>query len=109
MTMNRFESNKQRACELAKALLANDVDYLDHIIDMWKIGNRLHGQVWNTEFHVFDVIESDTDHLPTKSVRPLCAERWQVKSDREIDECIELYRNQVTEACNEILAKYSSA
>lgn|SRR5690606_6764924 len=107
--MNQAESEKQRACELAKELLANDVDYLDRIIEMWQIGNRLHGQVWNTEFHVFGVIESDTDHLPTKSVRPLCTERWQAESDREIDECIEFYRNQVTEACNEILAKYGGA
>ena len=107
--MNQTESKKQRACQLAKELLANDVDYLDRIIQMWKIGNHLHGQVWNTEFHVFGVIESDTDHLPTKSVRPLCTERWQAESDREIDQCIEFYRNQVTEACNEILAKYSGA
>lgn len=107
--MNQIEDKKQRACELAKALLANDVDYLDRIIEMWKIGNRLYGEVWNTEFHVFGVIESDTDHLPTKSVRPLCTERWQAESDRELDECIEFYRNQVTDACNEILAKYGSA
>ncbi len=107
--MNYIESKKQRACEIASELLENDADYLDRIIEMWKIGSRLYGQVWDTEFHVFGVIASDTDHLPTKSVRPLCSKRWQEESDKELEKCIRSYRNQVTEACNEILAKYSSA
>lgn len=79
MTMNQNENKKQRACELAKELLAIDVDYLYRVIEMWKIGSRLYGQAWSTELHVFGVIASDTDHLPTKNVRPLCTEAWQAE------------------------------
>jgi hypothetical protein len=100
---------KNQACDLAKALLQSDDNYLDRIIEMWKIGNSLYGQVWDTEFHIFGVIESDTDHLPTAKFREHCSAEWLAKGDNEIVECINFYRKNVTEACNEILAKHGSA
>lgn len=100
---------KKQACDLAKALLKADDEYLGRILEMWRIGNSLHGQVWDTEFHIFGVIESDTDHLPTAKVREYCSEEWLAKADNELVECIQFYRKKVTEACNEILAKYGSA
>ena len=107
--MAELEERKLRACEIAKALLENDLDYLDRVIEMWKIGNFIHGQVWDTEFHIFGLIESETDHLPTARVRAHCSKEWLAKADSEIAECVELYRAQVEAACNEILVKYGSA
>jgi len=106
--MNKHPSQNQRVCELAKEILASDSDYLDKIIEMWKIGNSIHGSVWDTEFHIFGVIESATDHLPTKTVREYCSPEWLLKADKEISECIIFYRENVKKACNEILSKYGS-
>ena len=107
--MRNLVEEERRACELAKELLQSNENYLDPVIELWKIGNALHGQVWDTEFHIFGVIESDTDHLPTTKVRELCLKEWQEKADKEMAECISFYKEKVSEACNEILAKYGNA
>lgn len=100
---------KNHATSFAKALLLSDDDYVDHILELWRIGNFLYGQVWHAEFHIFGVIESETDHLPTKNVRGLCSESWLAKVDKEIAARIKFYREDVTHACTEILAKHSGA
>lgn len=105
---NDHIQEKLKACELAKSLLCSDEGYLDKVIELWKIGNSIYGQCWDTEFHVFGVIESDTDHLPTENVRAHCSEAMLIKSDKEIQEVVCLYKAQVTGACNEILAKHKS-
>lgn len=75
---------KSHATCVTKALLLSDDDYLDHIIELWRIGNLIYGQVWYTEFHIFGLIESQTDHLPTNNVRGRCSEAWLAKVDTEI-------------------------
>jgi hypothetical protein len=107
--MRELIEERRRACELAKKLLKSNENYLDHAIELWKIGNALYGQAWDTEFHIFGVIESDTDHLPTAKVRELCSIEWQAKADKEVAECIIFYKQRVLEACNEILAKHGNA
>ncbi|WP_197467993.1 hypothetical protein [Neptuniibacter marinus] len=97
---------KKQACVLAKALIESDIEYLDKVIQLWKIGNSLYGQCWGTEFHVFGVIESDTDHLPTTEVREHCSASMLESSDKELKELIAFYRESVKEACNAILAKH---
>ena len=106
--MNENQKVKEQACELAKSLLASDAGYLDKVIELWKIGNSLYGQCWDTEFHVFGVIESDTDHLPTKKVRQHSSAAMLEKTDKEIAEVISFYKEQVMAACNEILAKHQN-
>lgn len=106
--MNDSTDIKEQACDLAKALLSSDVEYLDRVIELWKIGNSLYGQCWDTEFHVFGVIESDTDHLPTRTVREHCSTTMLERSDKELKEIIAFYREGVTEACNAILVKHQN-
>jgi len=105
--MSVHPTKHQRACELAKEILVSDIDYLDNVIEMWKIGNSIHGSVWDTEFHIFGVIESSTDHLPTKTVREHYSKEWLLKADQEISKCIIFYRENVKNACTEILSKYN--
>jgi hypothetical protein len=107
--MRELVEEKRRACELAKQLLQGNDNYLDRVIELWKIGNALYGQVWDTEFHIFGVIESDTDHLPTTKVRDLSSKVWLAKADAEVAEYISFYKQKVSEACNEILAKHGNA
>lgn len=91
------------AIKLATKLLESDEDYLDNVIGLWRIGNNKYEQCWDTEFHVFGVIESETDHLPLKHVRANCSPDFLAKSDKELAETIEFYRADVISACNTIL------
>ena len=98
----------ERACNLALSLLESDIDYLDNVIELNSIGNTIYDQCWGTEFHVFGVIASDTDHLPTKKVRQHCSSSILEKSDKELKQIIESYKLDTTKGCNEILSKYKS-
>lgn len=93
------------AIKLAEELLENDDDYLDNVIALWRIGNKICGQCWDTEFHIFGVIESETDHLPLNHVRSKCSEEFLTKSDKELKETIEYYRPDVIKACNVIIGR----
>ena len=106
--MNENQKVKEQACELAKSLLASDAGYLDKVIELWKIGNSLYGQCWDTEFHVFGVIESDTDHLPTEKIKKNCSNNMLSNSDKELEKIIEFYAQDVIQACNEILSKHQN-
>ena len=105
----KYVEEKMRACKLAKQLLHCNDNYLDLVLELWEIGNILYEQAWDTEFHIFGVIESSTDHLPTTKVRELCSKEWLAKTDIELTECINFYNQQVLEACNEIVAKYCNS
>ncbi len=91
------------AIKLAEKLLKSDEDYLDNVIALWRIGNEKYGQCWDTEFHIFGEIESETDHLPLNHVRSKCSEEFLAKADIELCETIEYYRANVIKACNTII------
>ena len=103
-----FRDDANRAIELARCLLQDDKDYLDTVLELNRIGNRLVGEVWDTKFHVFGIIASDTDHLPTKKVRPLCSQSMLEKSDEELEDIINFYEKDVADACRKILSKYQN-
>jgi len=64
----------EEARKLAQAILGSNENFIDQVINIWSLGQRTHGEAWNTEFHVFGVISSYTDHLPIDRVRPLYSE-----------------------------------
>jgi len=98
----------EEAIKLAKKLLESDDDYLDNVIKLWHIGNNKYDQCWDTEFHIFGVIESDTDHLPLNHVRVHCSAEFLVKSDKELAKTIVLYRTDVVSACNKIIKQFQN-
>jgi hypothetical protein len=105
---SEFKRCASKAIELAGSLLESDADYLENVLELNSIGTRLVGEVWGTEFHVFGVIASDTDHLPTKKVRPLCSAAMLEKSDNELCGIIDSYKTEVSDACRRILSKYQN-
>ena len=104
-----MSQEKEKACEITESLLTSNECYLDKVIELWRIGSSLYGQVWDTEFHIFGVIESETDHLPTEKVRAHCSKEWLAKADQEIESCISFYSKEVAAACNDIISKYGNA
>lgn len=105
---SKYKEAAKRATELASYFLAGNEDYLDNAIEMNRVGNELVGEVWDTMFHVFGVIASDTDHLPTQEVRSNCSLAMLKKADKEIESIINFYKSDVASACNEILFKYQN-
>lgn len=103
---SEFNSCILEAIELASSLLEFDTDYLENVLGLMSIGNRLLGDIWQTEFHIFGVIASETDHLPTKKVRPMCSPDMLEKSGNELRKIISSYRAEVSDACHRIIAKY---
>lgn len=101
------ERLSKRANELANYLLVSDKKYLETVIELWQIGCDFYLEAWGTEFHIFGVISSETDHLPIASVRQHCSVSMLEKSDKELAETIAFYKPEVTTACNEILSKHS--
>ncbi|CAB9492572.1 hypothetical protein [Alteromonas macleodii] len=103
-----LEQEKIAACEHAKALLNNNSLFIDRVTELSYIGNRIYGQCWETEFHVFGLIASEADHLPLEKVRPLCSKGFLEKSDKEVSELIDFYSQDVENACKAILSKFSN-
>ncbi|WP_290525824.1 hypothetical protein [Alcanivorax sp.] len=101
-----YKALARKASKLARFLLESDQDYLDNVLEMTKVGQRLVGELWNTDFHVFGEIASDTDHLPMKDVRAHCSVRMLERSDRELIRVIVAYKGEVEIACHSILTKY---
>jgi hypothetical protein len=99
---------KRSACHLAQSILRSDEGFLDKVVELSNIGNAIHGECWDTEFHVFGVIESETDHLPLDGVRKYCSHKMLERSDQEIKDVIAFYKRDVVRACNDILSKYKS-
>ena len=93
----------QEAIKLVSKLLKSDNDYLENVIALCGIGNKKYELCWDTEFHIFGVITSETDHLPLKHMRVNCSAEFLSNSDNELTEIIEFYRADVVSACNKII------
>jgi len=104
-----IELARNKACEIASSLLRSDELYLDKILEMEALGRLLYPEIWATEFHVFGVIASDTDHIPTSDVKRNFSKNWIERCDIELKEIATFYRKDVTLACQEVIAKHCSA
>lgn len=93
----------EEAVKIAEQMLKSDENYLENVIELWRIGSDIHGQVWDSEFHIFGLVASETDHLPLKHVRPNCSVEYLAKVDKELSKTIDYYRNDVVTACNQII------
>ena len=100
---------KEQACQVAIQLLESDKMYIDHTLELSNLGREIYAEIWNTEFHIFGVIASDTDHIPVNDMRNKCSEEFLERIDNETKELIVFYKKEVTKACNEILFKHKCA
>jgi len=105
--VSEIQKAKDRACVLARAMLQSDESYLDNVVELNRLGHIIYTEVWSTEFHIFGVLSSDTDHLPLSHVRPRCSAAMLARSDQELSEIVETYRKDVTDACKFILAAHA--
>ena len=101
--MSEPENTKKKACALVRLLLDSDDCYLERVRELNSIGARIYGKFWDTEFHVFAEIASESYHLPTLKMRHLCSKDMLERADKELCELVTHYRKRVTSSCIEIL------
>ena len=100
---------KEQACQVASLLLESDDLYIDHVLNLSNLGREIYHEIWNTEFHIFGVITSETDHIPMNEMRNRCSKAFLERIDNETKELVEYYKKDVTKSCNEILFKHRCA
>lgn len=69
----------------------------------------MYGEAWNTEFHIFGVILSETDHLPLSHVRKHYSPEALQRADKELEEIIKFYNDDMRAACEEILVRHDGS
>ena len=107
--MSEIKSFRDRSCVLVVELVESEEFFLEKVIELWALGNKIYTEAWNTEFHVFGAISSDTDHLPLNRVRDKCSERFLVRSDEELKEIISSYEFELEKAYKDILSMHGRA
>ena len=61
------------------------------------------------DFLPFVAIDSETDHLPAESVRPLCASAWLNRCDLELEEVERVHGSSIRAACERLVGRYGSS
>ena len=107
--MRDIKDFRNRSCELVSHLMASDDLFLERTLELWSLGNKIYTEAWNTEFHVFGVIASDTEHIPLATIRDKCSSRFLKLADEELKEIIESHKTDLEKAYNEILALHRHA
>lgn len=107
--MSNIKNHRDRSCELVNQLKESDDLFLERTLELWSLGNKIYTEAWNTEFHVFGVIASETDHLPLSSVREKCSSRFLKLADEELKETVSSHKTDLENAYNDILAMHSHA
>ena len=107
--MRDIKSYRERSCALVRFLVVSDELFLERSLELWSLGNKIYTEAWNTEFHVFGVIASETDHLPLGSVREKCSSRFLWRADEELKEVIKCHKADLQKAYNEILVAHGDA
>ena len=107
--MSDIKNHRDRSCELVNQLKESDDLFLERTLELWSLGNKIYTEAWNTEFHVFGVITSETDHLPLSSVREKCSSRFLMLADQDLKEIINSHKTDLEKAYDDILATHSNA
>ena len=94
---------------IVQELMASDDMFLEKVMELWSLGNQIYTEAWNTEFHVFGAMSSDTDHLPLAKVREKCSESFLLRADEELKELIEAYESELNKAYKDILSMHGVA
>lgn len=63
----------------------------------------------DSDFQIFKVVDSETDHLPVGSVRKEWSREALVKKDKDIEEVETFYRGKVLSACHSIISRFSKS
>ena len=101
--MTEIKRYRERSCVLVQQLILSEELLLENILELWSLGNKIYTEAWCTEFHVFGVIASTTEHIPLGKVREKCSARFLNLADEEMKETAVLHKSDLNEAYGKIL------
>ena len=102
-------SSTQSKAELvatADAMLMGEMDLIEGCRRICSLRHAV-GDPDNGLFLPIIAIESETDHFPIVGARKLCAPEYLKRMDEEIDGFLQKARNDILNACREIVRAFS--
>ena len=104
------DSNRRAAVETASAILSGEISLIEGCVRLYSLSSGLVSD-WRTDsdFLVFGVVASDTDHLPTGSVRSYWNATALKREDANIAQYEAKARADVVVACQNIVARFADA
>ncbi|WP_244127376.1 DUF2489 domain-containing protein [Burkholderia gladioli] len=109
MMNERKMTERRTLVELAHAMLDGRVSFLEGAVQVHAIKNRLIGIAdRDSDFDVFLVIMSETDHLPLEAQRPLWAPEALARLEPEFKRTEEWARSFALEACRNLIARFDA-
>ena len=98
---------RREAVAAAQAVLAGDLGIIEGARVLSSLAPRLVDN-WATdpEFHVFGVLDSETDHLPVGRVRELWDPSALAEKDVTVQRIEAASRTEVEEACRRLMVRY---
>lgn len=91
----------------ARSLLHREIPFLEGIRKLAGFRFKVSNQDYDPDFRLFVAIDSQSDHLPSSQMRPLCADTWLALCDKESEELELFYAQEVSEACEQLLKRFS--
>jgi len=103
--MNESEeqnNGRQEIHAVAQAILAGTTHPIDGIRLLSSLRYKI-GQEDSEVFYLIVALDSDSDTFPRGDFRDECSPAYLVRKDKEMDEFVSLYLNDLHKACREIL------
>lgn len=104
--MSSLDPEKQLV-QLCRSTIAGEIDPIVACRRMIRLINEVQ-QDENEIFFPIIAAESETDHYPIGRVREVCSADYLQRMDREKDEYLSVARDDILNACREIIAHFNS-
>lgn len=102
-----IEGLKAEAVGLAKALIANEVEFIVAIRHLSCLRHEIGTSSSDEDFNLFLIIDSQTDHLPAGGAKAFCSPEWLQKSGKEVEDSYVFYHVELMAACRKIIERFS--
>lgn len=95
------------AISLAKAILADEGDYLHNTAKFNSLRFELGKSEFDEDFIIFIEACSETDHIPYGKARENCSTMWLELCNNELSEVKTYYSNKIENSCKSIIERFS--
>lgn len=97
------ESQKERAIQIARAVVAGQTRVLEAVRALCPILHSEPGLISQKDFNFIIGVESETDDLPIGRIREEWHSDYLPDKDHEIERCENLWRESIRAVCERLL------
>jgi hypothetical protein len=98
---------REKVTAIAKSLLSQNISFLEGM----RLLNSLRFEVSivdnDIDFHIFAVIDLETDYMPAKEARVICAKAWLNKCDSDLEAIRKFYALNISKSCENLIRRFS--